>query len=111
MQGMTPQIIIVLGIMLVASVMLVTELVRSDVVALLTLSALGLSGLVGPQDVFAGFSRPAVITIMSVFIITAGLERSGATRCCACATCCGACAGGRTARSAGGRATSCGFNA
>lgn len=80
MQGMTPQIIIVLGIMLVASVMLVTELVRSDVVALLTLSALGLSGLVGPQDVFAGFSRPAVITIMSVFIITAGLERSGATR-------------------------------
>ena len=46
MQGMTPQIIIVLGIMLVASVMLVTELVRSDVVALLTLSALGLSGLV-----------------------------------------------------------------
>ncbi|MDA0698723.1 MAG: SLC13 family permease, partial [Chloroflexi bacterium] len=77
---MTPEIITVLGIMLVATVMLVTELVRSDVVALLTLSALGLFGLVNPQDVFAGFSRPAVITIMSVFIITAGLERSGATR-------------------------------
>ncbi len=66
--------------MLVATVMLVSELVRSDVVALLTLSALGLFSLVNPQDVFAGFSRPAVITIMSVFIITAGLERSGATR-------------------------------
>ncbi|MBI3240870.1 MAG: SLC13 family permease [Chloroflexi bacterium] len=77
---MTPQIAIVFVILLIATTLLITEKLRSDVIALLTLSALGLTGLVGPQDVFAGFSRPAVITILSIFIITAGLERTGATR-------------------------------
>ncbi len=77
---MTPQIIIVFIILLIATALLITERLRSDVIALLALSALGLTGLVGPQDVFAGFSRPAVITILSIFIVTAGLERTGATR-------------------------------
>jgi di/tricarboxylate transporter len=77
---MTPQIAIVFVILFIATALLITERLRSDIIALLTLIALGLTGLVGPEEIFVGFSRPAVVTILSIFIITAGLERTGATR-------------------------------
>lgn len=47
-----------------------------DVVALLVLISLALSGLVTPLEALSGFSNPAVITIWSMFIISAGLTRS-----------------------------------
>ncbi|MEK7326560.1 MAG: SLC13 family permease, partial [Chloroflexota bacterium] len=77
---MTPQIAVVFAILFIATALLITERLRSDVIALLTLIALGLTGLVGPEEIFIGFSRPAVVTVLSIFIITAGLERTGATR-------------------------------
>lgn len=77
---MSPQIALVLAIVVAATVLLITERLRSDVVALLTLVALALTGLVTPQEAFSGFSRSAVITILSIFIITEGLERTGVTR-------------------------------
>jgi di/tricarboxylate transporter len=77
---MTPQIGFVLALVIGVSVLLITERLRPDLIALLVLVVLGLSGLVGPEDLFAGFSRPAVITILALFIITDGLERTGATR-------------------------------
>lgn len=48
-----------------------------DLVALLVLLALGLGGLVTPEQALAGFSRPAVVTIVGLFVITAALERTG----------------------------------
>lgn len=77
---MTPQIASVLIILLVATALLVTERLRSDVIALLTLVALAFTGLVKPEEAFSGFSRSAVITILSIFIITAGLDRTGVTK-------------------------------
>lgn len=77
---MTPQIALVLAIVIVAAILLITERLRSDVVALLTLVALALTRLVTAQEAFAGFSRSAVITILSIFIITEALERTGVTR-------------------------------
>lgn len=47
-----------------------------DVVALLVLITLAISGLVSPIDALSGFSNPAVITIWSMFIISAGLTRA-----------------------------------
>ena len=44
------------------------------------LVVLGLTRLVSAQDLFVGFSRAAAITILSLYIITTGLERTGATR-------------------------------
>ncbi len=41
--------------------------------------ALGLSGILTPQEAFSGFSRSAVIIMMSAFILADGLRRSGAT--------------------------------
>src|SRR5258706_1795872 len=77
---MTLPIFLVLALVAGAAVLLIADRLRPDLVALLVLVILGLSGLVAPADLFAGFSRSAVITILALYIITAGLERTGATR-------------------------------
>lgn len=70
-------IIIVLAILLVAIVLLVTEWIPMEVTALLTLGAVALTGLVTPQQALSGFSSPAVVTVWAVFILSAGLSRTG----------------------------------
>lgn len=57
--------------------MFVTERLRIDIIALLVLLALVFTGLLTPEEGFSGFSSPAVITVWSVFIVSAGLTRSG----------------------------------
>jgi di/tricarboxylate transporter len=47
------------------------------VVALIALIGTGLSGLVEPQALFAGFGHPAVLTVAAALMISAGLERAG----------------------------------
>lgn len=74
---MTAQILIVLGIVAVAAVLLISDRARPDVVALLVLVALGVFQLVPPDQLFSGFGRGAVITILSIFILTAALEHAG----------------------------------
>lgn len=74
---MTPEIGLVLGILGTAVVLFVTDKVRVDVVALLVLLALALSGLVTSQEALSGFSNPAVITVWAVFILSGGLTRTG----------------------------------
>jgi di/tricarboxylate transporter len=71
---------LLLAIVLCASLLMVTTRLRPDLVALLTLVALGLSGLVTPAEAFAGFSGSAVITILSIFMISEGLQQTGVTR-------------------------------
>lgn len=63
----------------VAAILLVRNILRPDIVALLLMLALGLSGILSPQEAFSGFSRSAVIIMMSAFILADGLRRSGAT--------------------------------
>jgi di/tricarboxylate transporter len=77
---MTLPIFFVTALILAASLLLISDKLRPDLVALLLLVTLGLTGLVDSQELFSGFSRAAVITIMALFIITDGLERTGATR-------------------------------
>ncbi len=74
---MTIDIALTLGILLCAVVLFVTEVIRSDMVALLVLVTLVIVGLVTPQDSISGFSNPAVITTWAVFILSAGLTRTG----------------------------------
>src|SRR5258708_22120220 len=77
---MTLPIFLALALVVAAAVLLIADRLRPDLVALLVLVVLGLTGLVAPSDLFSGFSRSAVITILALYIITAGLERTGATR-------------------------------
>ncbi|MBL7163730.1 MAG: SLC13 family permease [Anaerolineales bacterium] len=74
---MTTQIAITLGIIVGALVLFGTEKLRVDVVALLVLLTVALTGLIGPEEVFAGFSNPAVITVWAVYIVSGGLFKTG----------------------------------
>src|ERR671911_1516783 len=51
---------------------------RYDVVAITSLMACVLLGLIDPEAAFAGFSNPAVITVAAVLVISRALGRTGA---------------------------------
>ena len=53
----------------IAILLLLGNVLRPDIVALLLMLALGLSGILTPQESFSGFSRSAVIIMMSAFIL------------------------------------------
>ena len=74
---MTLPIALVFVILLGALVLLITELVRMDVVALMVLGSLAVTGLVSPDEAVAGFSNAAVITVWATFILSEGLTRTG----------------------------------
>jgi len=74
---MTPEIILVLSILVAAVFLLVTEWVPMEVVALLVLGASAITGLVTPSEALAGCSNPAVITVWAVFILSSGLTHTG----------------------------------
>lgn len=73
----TPDQALLLGITFVALVVILSNRLRPDLVAILVLLALALTKVVTPEEALGGFSRPAVITIISLFIITRGLEDTG----------------------------------
>jgi len=74
---MTPQIALVLTILGLAVALFATERLRMDLVALLVLGSLALTGLVSPSEALSGFSNPAVVTVWAVFILSGGLSRTG----------------------------------
>lgn len=74
---MTPDIAILLIILLFALVLFITEWVRMDLVALMVLSSVAIVGLVSPTEAVSGFSNPAVITVWAMFIMSEGLTRAG----------------------------------
>ena len=75
--SMTLDIAIVLIILGVSLVLFISEVIRMDLVALLVLGALALTGLVNADQAFAGFSNGAVITVWAMFILSEGLTRTG----------------------------------
>jgi len=74
---MTIEIALVLGILAVSLVLFISEVIRMDVVALLVLGTLAITGLVDANEAFAGFSNSAVITVWAMFILSEGLTRTG----------------------------------
>lgn len=74
---MPSEIIIVLSILVAVVILLITEWVPLEVLALLVLGTLALTGLVAPVEALSGFSNPAVVTIWAVFILSGGLTRTG----------------------------------
>ncbi len=62
-----------------AAILLLRNVWRADIVAVLLMLALGLTGILSPQEAFSGFSRSAVIIMLSAFVLAEGLRRSGVT--------------------------------
>jgi len=71
-------IVLVFVLLVTALILFATDWLRMDLVSLLLLLALAATGLVTIDEAFSGFSNPAVITVAAMFIISAGLTRTGA---------------------------------
>lgn len=72
-------IVTLVAVLAVAFGLMLSNRVRADIVALAVPLVLGLAGVIGLEDVFSGFSRSAVITIIGIFILAHGLQRTGVT--------------------------------
>jgi len=73
------EITLVLTILVIAIILFATELIRMDVVSLMVLLALGLTGLVTPYEAFSGFSNPAVVTVAAMFVLSSAISNTGVT--------------------------------
>lgn len=67
----------VLTLLLIAVILFVRNRPRMDVVALIMLVALPLTGVLSMQEALAGFSDPSVIVIAALFVVGEGLVRTG----------------------------------
>ena len=72
------EILMTLGVTLVALLLFVVEWLPADITALGVMVALMVLKLVSPQEGIAGFSNSATITVMAMFILSAGIARTGA---------------------------------
>ncbi len=74
---MNLEIAMVLGIIALAIFLFIVEWIRVDMVAILMTVLLPILKLVTPKEAFSGFSSNAVISIIAVIIIGAGLDKTG----------------------------------
>ncbi|MCL4741122.1 MAG: anion permease [Phycisphaerales bacterium] len=74
---MVDQVILGVGLV-VALALFVWGRWRYDLVAMVTLLALVLAGVVAADRTFSGFGHPAVITVAAVLVVSRGLRNSGA---------------------------------
>jgi di/tricarboxylate transporter len=71
------EILLVLGVASAAVFLFVTEKVRVDVTALIALVALLALRLLSPAETLYGFANPATGTVACMFVLSAGLGRTG----------------------------------
>ena len=74
---MTFEMWLVLGILITAVVLFITEKLRVDVVALGVVVALMLSRILTPAEAISGFSNTAVLTIASLFVVGGAVLQTG----------------------------------
>jgi di/tricarboxylate transporter len=65
------------AILVVAFVLLITERLRNDVVGVLIVLALAVSGLLEPKQALAGFASEPAIVVAAIFVLSAGMHRTG----------------------------------
>jgi di/tricarboxylate transporter len=71
------EIIFILALLVLAIVLFSTEFLPFDVVGLLLLAAILVAGILKPEEAFRGFGSDTVIMIGGLFVLSAGLLRTG----------------------------------
>lgn len=69
---------IVLIVILLSLFLFIQARVRYDLVAMIALLIVTLSGIVKPDQAFIGFAHPAVITVAAILVVSRGLQNVGA---------------------------------
>ena len=75
---MTWEIAFVLGLTVCAVVLFVTEKLSTDIVAILVMIVLLVFRVLTPAEGLAGFANTATVTVGAMFVLSAGMFRSGA---------------------------------
>jgi di/tricarboxylate transporter len=65
------------GILITAFALLVTEKLRNDLVAILIILALSVTGLLTADEALAGFSSEPAIIVVAIFVLSGALEYTG----------------------------------
>jgi di/tricarboxylate transporter len=74
---MTQPVATVLVLLLIALVLFATEKIPIDIVTILLVIGLVLTGTLNVSEAFAGFGNDIVITIAGLFVLTGGLVKTG----------------------------------
>ena len=77
--GLAQDQIIFIIIMIVSIFLFITEYLRVDVIAMLIILALSITGLIEIKEAFSGFSSEPAIIVAAVFVLSAGLSHTGVT--------------------------------
>jgi di/tricarboxylate transporter len=72
----TPQLVF-FAVLSAAFVLLITEKLRNDVVAVLIVIALAVTGLLAPTQALSGFGSEPAIVVAAIFVLSAGLHHTG----------------------------------
>lgn len=75
---MSVEIIIVFGLIVLALILFAIDNVPFDLVAMIVMASLMVSGILDPKEGFSGFSNPATITIAAMFALSRGIQKTGA---------------------------------
>ena len=75
---MTWQAWATVGVVVVAMALFVSERVRIDLVALMTVGALVILGIISPVEALSGFSNEATVAVAAMLVLSMGIDRSGA---------------------------------
>lgn len=73
------QIVLVFSILVVVIILFVSDRLRLDLIALLALLALYLTGLISVPEALAGFADPLVMMIAGLFVVLGGLLKTCVT--------------------------------
>lgn len=68
---------VTLGVVAVVFVALLRNLAPPDIIFLGATAFLALAGIITPEEAFAGFSNPGMLTIGMLFVVAAGLRETG----------------------------------
>ncbi|NOR26204.1 MAG: SLC13 family permease [Desulforhopalus sp.] len=74
---MTPDILVVFSVLMAAAILFATNLLRSDLVAMLVLLTLLLTDTLTVTEAFAGFSDPTVMIVIAMFIVSEAIVFTG----------------------------------
>lgn len=75
---MTIEIVLVFAVAIGAVILFATEKLSVDLIALLIMASLLILGIITPEEGIHGFSSKATVTVAAMFVISAGLFKTGA---------------------------------
>ncbi|MBS1944509.1 MAG: SLC13 family permease [Bacteroidetes bacterium] len=72
--------LVVLGVIIAAIFLFISEWISVDLIALLVIAVLVIGGVLTPQQGLSGFSDPATLTVAFMLVLSAAVLRSGVLR-------------------------------